>query len=62
MNLPLKMKRITSADLILNGMPVPVASIEFDSTEMSEKEVLKEISERFLKLCAFKYHEQWVKK
>lgn len=58
----LKMKRITTADLFLNDMPGEIFSIEFDSTEMSEEETLREASRLFQEKMFFKYHEEWVKK
>ena len=61
MNLPLKMRRKTTADLILNGMPVSIFSIEFDSTGLSKEELMKEITKQFGEVLSFKYHEQWVK-
>lgn len=56
-----RMKRVTSADMFLNNMPVPVASIEFDSDDYTADEALNQVSERFRKMLSIKYHEKLVK-
>ena len=62
MNLTLKKRRKTTADLILNGIGAPISSIEFDSTELTKEEVVEEISRRFCEMFTFKYHEKLVGK
>lgn len=57
-----KIKRKTTAELILNGIGAPIASIEFDSTEMSKEQLLEEASRQFLEMFSFKFYEGRVKK
>jgi hypothetical protein len=49
--------RITKADLYYNGLPYPVDSIEFDSSDMSEKEVFQEIRRQFYAKLKIRYYE-----
>ena len=51
------MKKITEADLIYNGMPVPIDSIEFDSTYMTVEEIFTKIRTEFTSRLLFKYNE-----
>lgn len=56
----LKTKRITTADLILNNIGAPISSIKINSTDLSKKELIKEISRRFGEVLSFRYYEEWV--
>lgn len=56
------MKRVTTAGLYLNNLPEDIFSIEFDSTEMSESELKKEMSRRFDEVLMIKFNEKWVEK
>lgn len=51
-------KKTTTANLILNGIGAPIASIEFDSTELSKKEVINEISRQFCEMFTFEFNEE----
>jgi len=55
----LKMKRVTKAGLYLNNLPEDIFSIEFDSTDMTEIEVKKEMSKRFDEVLMIKFNESW---
>jgi hypothetical protein len=57
-----KEKRITTAKLILNSVKAPVSIIEFDSSEMSKKQVLDEVKKRFGEMLSFEYEEKSYKK
>jgi hypothetical protein len=58
----LKMKRITTADLIYNGMPFPIDTIEIESDELWEHELKEKISEIFMKKMVIRFDERFVKK